>query len=92
MANNELEKICAELKEWKALQDEADEQVKKLEGKLKEEMQNRNTEELIVGRYIVRWTTFIKSAFDSNAFKQVHADLYNLFQKTSTQRRFSVCE
>lgn len=92
MANNELEKICAELKEWKKLQDEANEQVKNLENQLKDEMQKRNTEELIAGRYIVRWTTFIKSAFDSNAFKQVHADLYNLFQKTSTQRRFSVCE
>lgn len=92
MAINELEKICAELNEWKKLQAEAEDQVKNLEGRLKEEMQKRNTEELVAGRYIVRWTTFIKSAFDSNAFKQIHADLYNLFQKTSTQRRFSVCE
>ena len=90
MANNELEKICAELKEWEKLQGEAKEQCESIKERLKDEMLQRKTEELIAGKYIVRWTTFVKTAFDSSAFKQVHADLFNLFQKTSTQRRFTV--
>lgn len=90
MANNELEKICAELKEWEKLQKEADDMVKELQGRLKDEMVRRGTEEMVLGKYIVRWTTFLKTGFDQSAFKVEHADLFNLFQKKTTARKFTV--
>lgn len=90
MANNELENMIAEREEWAKILDEAKEQVETLTDKIKAEMLARDTEELIAGRYIVRWSTFLKSTFDSSAFKREHADLYNQFTKETTQRRFCI--
>ena len=90
MANNELEKLVAEREEWVKILDDAKEMVENLTDQIKEEMLSRETEELVAGRYIVRWTTFPKSSFDSSAFKKEHADLYNMFTKISTARKFTV--
>lgn len=90
MAINELENLVAQREEWMKILDEAKEMVEGLTDQIKQEMLNRETEELVAGKYIVRWSTFFKSAFDSSAFKQAHADLYNQFTKTTTQRRFTV--
>ena len=90
MANNELENMIAEREEWAKILDEAKEQLENLTDKIKAEMLARDTEELVAGRYIVRWSTFLKSTFDSSAFKREHADLYGQFMKETTQRRFSV--
>ena len=90
MANNELEKLVAEREEWVKILDDAKEMVENLTDQIKGEMLSRETEELVAGRYIVRWTTFPKSSFDSSAFKKEHADLYNMFTKISTARKFTV--
>lgn len=90
MAINELENLVAQREEWMKILDEAKEMVEGLTDQIKQEMLNRETEELVAGKYIVRWSTFFKSAFDSSAFKKEHADLYNMFTKTTTQRRFTV--
>lgn len=90
MANNELEKLVAEREEWVKILDDAKEMVENLTDQIKEEMLSRETEELVAGRYIVRWTTFPKTSFDSSAFKKEHADLYNMFTKISTARKFTV--
>ena len=90
MANNELEKLVAEREEWVKILDDAKEMVENLTDQIKEEMISRETEELVAGRYIVRWTTFPKTSFDSSAFKKEHADLYNMFTKISTARKFTV--
>ena len=90
MAINELEKLVSEREEWMKILDDAKEMVENLTDQIKEEMLARETEELVAGKYIVRWTTFPKSSFDSSAFKKEHADLYNAFTKISTARRFTV--
>lgn len=90
MANNDIERLVAEREEWVKILDEAKEMVESLTDSIKAEMLSREAEELVAGKYIVRWSTFMKSAFDSSAFKQAHADLYNQFTKTTTQRRFTV--
>lgn len=48
MANDKLEAMIAELKEWEALKAEAEEQVENLKDQLKAEMTKRETEELPV--------------------------------------------
>ena len=54
------------------------------------EMISRDTEELVAGRYIVRWTSVLSSRFDSTAFKREHADLYKDYVKQVSSKRFSV--
>lgn len=90
MANDKLEAMIAELKEWEALKAEAEEQVENLKDQLKAEMTKRETEELPVGKYIMRYVTVLSSRFDSTAFKRVHADLYSAFTKQVTSRRFTI--
>ena len=57
---------------------------------IKEEMVRQNTEELVAGAYIVRFTNVISNRFDSTTFKRLYADLYKDFTKPVSSRRFSV--
>jgi len=86
----DLERTVDSLKEWEKMAKEAEEMVDKLKDQLKKEMTKRNVEELEAGRYIIRFTTVYGSRFDTSAFKTIHADLYNMFLKPSTTKRFSV--
>ena len=53
-------------------------------------MDRQNTEELVAGAYIVRFTNVISNRFDSTTFKRLYADLYKDFTKPVSSRRFSV--
>ena len=57
---------------------------------IKEEMIRQDTEELVAGAYIVRFTSVISNRFDSTTFKRLYADLYKDFTKPVSSRRFSV--
>ena len=57
---------------------------------IKAEMLARDTEELIAGQYIVRWTSVVSNRFDSTTFKRLYADLYRDFTKPVSSRRFTV--
>lgn len=87
---NELIKKIKEVKELKRLIEEAEEEVKLLENEIKEEMNLRKTEELEVGTYIVRWTTVLSNRFDSTAFKKVMPDVYKVYTKQTTSKRFTI--
>ena len=50
----------------------------------------RDTEELTVGRYIIRWTSVISNRFDTAAFKRTYGDLYKAFTRQSASRRFTI--
>ena len=53
-------------------------------------MLNRNTEEMTVGQYIIRWTPVLSSRFDSASFKKVLPELYQAYTKQVSSRRFSI--
>ena len=53
-------------------------------------MLERETEELVVGAYIVRWTSVLSNRFDTTGFKKVYGDLYKDFTKQSASRRFTI--
>ena len=57
---------------------------------IKAEMERQETEELVCGPYIVRYTSVISNRFDSTTFKRLYADLYKDFTKAVSSRRFSV--
>ena len=77
---NKYEEMIAELKaEAEVIRDT-----------IKEEMAAQNTEEMIAGQYIIRWTSVISNRFDSTAFKKVMPEIYKAYTKPVSSRRFTV--
>ena len=90
MSQNEIVSKIEQLKEWEAILEEAQAEVEALKDSIKNEMLDKETEELIAGAYIVRWSSVLSNRFDSTAFKREHADLYQAFTKQVTSKRFSI--
>ena len=90
MSINELEARIEKLQEWEALAAEAMAEADTIRDSIKNEMQNRNTEELQAGRFIIRWTSVVSNRFASSAFKRVHGELYKAFCKAVQSRRFTI--
>ena len=90
MSRNELIAKIEALNEWEQLMEEAKTQVELLKESLKEELIERNVEELEAGSYIIRYKTVSTSRFDSTAFKKHYTDLYKAFLKQSTSHRFTI--
>jgi predicted phage-related endonuclease len=90
MSQNEIVSKIEQLKEWEAILEEAQAEVETLKDAIKNEMLAKETEELIAGAYIIRWTSVLSTRFDSTAFKREHADLYQAFTKQVTSKRFSI--
>lgn len=84
-----VEKIEA-LNEWEALMEEARTEAEAIKDSLKAEMLERETEELIAGSYIIRWTSVISNRFDTTGFKKMYGELYKAFTKQSASRRFTI--
>ena len=90
MSTVDLEAKIEQLKELEALIEEAKAEVETLKDEIKEEMLNRNTEELVVGKHIVRWTSVLSNRFDSTTFKRLHGELYKAYTKQTESRRFTI--
>ena len=78
------------LNEWEALMEEAKAEADAIRDSLKAEMMERETEELIAGSYIIRWTSVLSNRFDSTAFKRVCPELYKAYTKQTASRRFTI--
>ena len=90
MSTIEISAKIAELQELEALIEEAKAEADSIRDEIKNEMLNRNTEELTAGQYIVRYTTVLSNRFDSTAFKKVMPDVYKAYTKQTASRRFSI--
>ena len=90
MSTNEMTNTVRELKELKAFAEQIADEIAALEDKIKAEMTTRNTEELTVDVFKVRWTTVQSSRFDTTAFKKAMPELAEQYTKTTTTRRFSI--
>ena len=90
MATNELLNKIEALNEWEQLMEEARQEAESLRNSIKQEMLNRNTDEMEVGQYIVRWTSVLTQRFDSTSFKKAMPDVYKAFTKQTASRRFSI--
>ena len=90
MSINDLEKRIEKMQEWEALAEEASAEAEAIRDEIKNEMLKRDTEELMAGRFIVRWTSVLSNRFDTSAFKKQYNDLYKTFTKQVASKRFSV--
>ena len=90
MSASEIISKIEELKELEALIEEAKLEAEALKDEIKAEMEKQKTEEMIVGRFIVRWTSVCSDKFDSKTFKAVMPEVYKEYIKQTHSRRFSI--
>lgn len=90
MSTNELTSKIRELKELKAMAEEIAAEITTIEDAIKAEMTARETEEMMIDVYKIRWTRVKSNRFDSTAFKKAMPELAEKFTKTTETRRFSI--
>ena len=90
MSTNEITSKIESLRELEELIEEAKAEAETLRDSIKQEMLNRNTEELAAGQYIVRWTSVLSQRFDSTAFKKVMPEVYKAYTKQVSSKRFTI--
>ena len=90
MSTNQMKRKIEALLEWEKIIEEARAEVDALRDELKREMMMRNTGELTVGQYIIRWTSVLTQRFDATAFKKVMPDIYKAYTKQVASRRFTI--
>ena len=90
MSSVEIASKIEQLKELEELIREAEAEVEALKDEIKKEMMARDTEEMEVGQYIVRWTSVLSNRFDSTAFKRMMPEVYKAYTKQVASRKFTV--
>ena len=90
MNNVELNRKIDELNEWELLLEEAKAHAEALKDEIKEDLHEKNLEELNTGKYIIRWTSVLSNRFDTTAFKKKFGELYKQYTKQVESKRFSI--
>ena len=90
MSTKDLTEKVRSLKEPEALITEAQAEAESIKDELKAEMINRNTEEMMVDVFKIRYKRVMSNRFDTTAFKSTHRELYNQYIKQTESRRFTV--
>ncbi len=90
MSTNELTSKVRELKELKAMAEEIAAEITTIEDAIKAEMTARETEEMMIDVYKIRWTRVKSNRFDSTAFRKAMPELAEKFTRTTEMRRFSI--
>ena len=90
MSTTEIQAQIESLKVLEELIEEAKAEAETLRDSIKQELLNRNTEELTAGKYIVRWTSVLSQRFDTTAFKKVMPEVYKAYTKQVSSKRFSI--
>lgn len=70
--------------------DELAAEITTIEDAIKTEMTARNTNEMTVDVFKIRWTPVTSNRFDTKSFKATHEALYDQYTKQTTTRRFSI--
>ena len=90
MSINEMENKIRKMQEWEQLAADAKAEAEALRDEIKAEMLNQKTEEMTAGKFIVRWTSVLSNRFDTTAFKKEHGEMYKMYTKQTSSRRFSI--
>ena len=90
MSTIEITSKIENLRELEELIEEAKVEAESLRDEIKAEMLSRNTEEMSVGQYIVRFTSILSNRFDTTGFKRAYGELYKEFTKQTASRRFTI--
>lgn len=91
MANNEMMKRIEELISYEAMIEELKAEAEEIRNSIKDEMDQRDLEELEIGSHIVRFTSVLSTRFDTKRFKEAFGEeLYKAYTKEVASKRFSI--
>ena len=90
MTNTELLRKIEKLNEWEAFIEEAKKEADELRDTIKEEMTQRDLEEMQVEDYIIRYTSVLTNRFDTTSFKKAYKEMYIQFTKQVASKRLSI--
>lgn len=90
MSTIEITSKIESLRELEELIEEAKVEAESLRDEIKAEMMARDTEEMTIGQYIVRFTSILSNRFDTTGFKRAYGELYKEFTKQTASRRFTI--
>ena len=90
MSTTEIQAQIESLRALEELIEEAKAEAETLRDTIKQEMLNRDVEELSAGQYIVRWTSVLSQRFDTTSFKKVMPEVYKAYTKQVSSRRFTI--
>lgn len=90
MTTTEITAKVRKLKKLQAKAEELNAEIKAIQDEIKAEMTAQNAEEIKAGGYKIRYSAVISNRFDTAAFKELHAKMYEKFVTTTTTRRFTV--
>ena len=88
MSINELESKCRELRQLKALIDEAQAEAEALRDAIKAAMGSQ--EAVQAGEYRITWKPVTSTRLDATALRKALPDVAERFTRTTTVRRFTV--
>ena len=78
------------LNKYEAMMEEVKAQADSIRNEIKAEMEAHDLEEMIAGQYIIRYTSVLSNRFDSTAFKKVMPEIYKVYTKQVSSRRFTI--
>ena len=90
MTTNQIIEQINRLNEWEALLEDVKAQTEAIKDSLKMECEERGTEELVAGGYVIRFTSVLSNRFDTVNFKRDYAEVYKAYTKQTYSRRFSI--
>lgn len=90
MSTNEMTAKVRQIKELETMAAEIAAEIETLKDQIKAEMTARNTEEMQVDVFKIRWATVQSSRFDTTAFRKAMPDLAQQFTKATASRRFTI--
>ena len=90
MGQQELVTTIRTLKELMNMREELEAEITAAQDAIKAEMTAREVDELRADVFKVTWKSVTSTRFDSTAFKAAHKDVYDLFAKPTTTRRFCI--
>ncbi len=90
MSTSVIEKKIAELKELEEMENELKAEIEAIKDELKNVLVEQNTEELVVGTSVIRYTTVLSQRLDSTQLKKKLPEIYTAYLKQVTSKRFSI--
>jgi predicted phage-related endonuclease len=90
MTTTEVTTTIRNLKELMNMKEELEAEITAAQDAIKAEMTAREVDELRADVLKVTWKAVTSTRFDTTGFKAAHKDIYDLFAKPTTTRRFCV--
>lgn len=85
----DINKLFAEMAQYKSIIAEATAEYEKCEAKIKEQMVADGIDTLIGSEHKATYKEIVSNRFDSTAFRRDHADMYESYKKRSSTMRFT---